>query len=115
MAQENPLWERAGIIERMKEGASALGLQFELMQVVGSGQIEHLLTPLKRRRNYALYVFDDQLLRGYSAQIIAAEPARRANLLRPERVQNIETPDSNSSVSNSGAVSVVAGSGLGQA
>ena len=65
---ENPIW--SGIISRMKHSGPALGMQVEAVKILGPDQVEAALATLVTRRGYALYVFEDPMLRGKSSQIV---------------------------------------------
>jgi putative ABC transport system substrate-binding protein len=65
----NPFWE--DIIGRMKHDAPAIGLQIEVARVGGPSEIRGALDMLAHRAVDGLCVFEDPVLRGESAQIIA--------------------------------------------
>jgi len=69
-AVENPFWERSGIIARMTRAALALGIHADVVKVRGRERIDDVLVAPVNRQAYALYIFEEPLLRDKSAQIL---------------------------------------------
>ena len=64
----NPFWER--VIARMIEAAPDLGIRVRTLKVNRPEEIEHALDPIVGQRAYALFVFEDPMLRGKTDQIV---------------------------------------------
>jgi len=64
----NPFWDR--VISRMIEVAPGLGIRVRTVKVFRPEEIEHALDTIVGQRAYALFVFEDPMLRGKTDQIV---------------------------------------------
>ena len=65
---KNPFWDR--VISRMIEVAPDLGIRIQTVKVFRPEEIEHALDMLVKQQAYALFVFEDPMLRGKTRQIV---------------------------------------------
>ena len=64
----NPFWEQ--VIAHMTDVAPSLGIRMRTVEVNRPEEIEHALDPIIGQRGYALFVFEDPMLRGKTDQIV---------------------------------------------